>query len=89
MGLLANHLSTQISTPVIDRTGLSGNFDVVLDFFPPNRSPALPSGPTRITDTPYPPLGKALEEQLGFKLESGTGPVSILIVDSAEMPEPN
>jgi len=88
-GLFANLLSLEIGTTVIDRTGLTGNFDVVLDFFPPNRQQTLPSAITGIAETPYPPLGKALEDQLGFKLESATGPISILVIDSAELPAPN
>jgi uncharacterized protein (TIGR03435 family) len=31
----------------------------------------------------------ALEEQLGLKLESTRGPVEILVIDSAALPEPD
>ena len=42
-----------------------------------------------MADTLFPSLPIALENQLGLKLESATGPISILVVDSAELPEPN
>ena len=31
----------------------------------------------------------ALQEQLGLRLESQRGPVSVLVIDSAERPSPN
>ena len=89
IGALANRLSLEIGRPIIDRSGLSGNFDVVLDFAPPNRAPAPAGVQLPVADTLYPSLPNALESQLGLKLESSTEPVSILVVDSAELPEPN
>ena len=43
--------------------------------------------PPRQSDSPS--LMTALEEQLGLKLESTRGPVEILVIDSAELPEPD
>jgi uncharacterized protein (TIGR03435 family) len=50
------------------------------------RQPGISS---TLANTPVPSLPNALETQLGLKLESSTGPISILVVDSAELPDPN
>jgi uncharacterized protein (TIGR03435 family) len=49
----------------------------------PGSHPPLP--------TPFdsPPLMIALQEQLGLKLEPTRGPVEILVIDSAALPEPD
>lgn len=89
IGFLINRLAVELGRPVIDRTGLNDNVDVVFDYFPPSRPSASPGVPAVIVDTPFPSLPNALENQLGLKLESATGPISTLVVDSAELPEPN
>lgn len=76
---------------VRDKTGLSGEFDVRMEFVPaflqnpnPNGStipnPAADSGPNLFT---------ALQEQLGLKLESSKGPVDVLVIDHIEKPAPD
>jgi uncharacterized protein (TIGR03435 family) len=76
---------------VIDETGLKGRFDFTLTWTPDapmDASPAsadngLKQGPSA------PPLLKALEEQLGLKLEASKQPVDVLVIDSAEPPPAN
>jgi uncharacterized protein (TIGR03435 family) len=73
---------------VQDRTGLPGVYNITLratnDGFqrtdPLGRDSADPGAPSIVT---------ALEEPLGLKLESGRGPVDVLIIDRAERPEAN
>jgi bla regulator protein blaR1 len=65
--------------PVLDRTGLTGNFDFEVDYAPPD------SGP----DASAPSIFTALQEQLGLRLQSQTGPVDVLVVDHIEEPSPN
>ena len=80
---------------VVDRTGLTGGFD--LAFYFDNRP--IPGvgfgGGLRTPPGAEPPpadavsIFTALEEQLGLKLEAQTGPVEVLVIDHVERPTPN
>ena len=77
-----------LQRPVIDRTGLSGPFDIDLTYLPEletiNGRPASenPSLPAQILGAPS--VFTAVQEQLGLKLESSRGPVDVLVVDRVE-----
>jgi uncharacterized protein (TIGR03435 family) len=76
-------LSRQLKQPVFDRTGLSGFFDVELDWTPDNAEPDPDA-------TPKPDIFSAIQQQLGLKLESAKTPLEVLVVDRAEKtPLPN
>lgn len=75
----ANPGSRSVSRVVVDRTGLTGNFDMTLDWTPDEMS----------TDTPGGSIFTALQEQLGLKLVPSRGPVEVLVVDRAEHPGPD
>jgi uncharacterized protein (TIGR03435 family) len=64
---------------VLDKTGLTGDWDFELTFMPGAPPP----------DSNVPDLFTALQEQLGLKLESQRGLVEKLIIDHAEKPSPN
>ena len=84
---LVNALTPFASRVVIDGTGLSGLFDVDLEWTPdqlPRQPPDDPE-PLRI-DPNGPSLFTALQEQLGLRLESTSGSVDVLVVDRAERP---
>ena len=61
------------AVPVIDKTGLKGKYDFVLKYkgrFDRDRDAA---------DTdPMPPMDRALQEELGLKVEAAKGPVKFL-----------
>jgi uncharacterized protein (TIGR03435 family) len=76
---LALWLQGMVRRPVIDRTGLSGTFDLDLKYTP---DPAV-----QREDFPY--LTMAVEEQLGLKLESRKEPREVLVIDDAQPPTPN
>ena len=87
MGGLADILSFVMLKPVIDQTGIVGSFDVQLTFdqleFAPAqfRVPLEPSG--------APSLFRAIQEQLGLKLEPQHVPARALIVEHIEPPSDN
>jgi uncharacterized protein (TIGR03435 family) len=88
MELLVQMLSNQTGRQVVDKTGLTGNFDVDLRFTlesagPPRVSPdGTPPGPSDAVS-----IFTAVQEQLGLKLERGKATVDYLVVDHIERPE--
>ena len=74
---------------VIDRTGLTGYFDVDLpmttELGPPPPPPGLPDGFDRQSPS-VTSIFTAIQEQLGLKLESTRRPVDVLVIDRAERP---
>ena len=83
----ANVLVGQVGRPVVDRTGLGGNWDAELAFAAAPPVGLLPPGATPPPSDPdAPSIFTAVLEQLGLKLESTKGPVDILVIDSVEHP---
>jgi uncharacterized protein (TIGR03435 family) len=81
----ARNLGGFAGRPVVDRTGLKGGYDFEL-LWTPDEAP-----PTGVTlpawyDPNGPSLVTAVQEQLGLKMEATTGPVDVLVIDSAERP---
>jgi uncharacterized protein (TIGR03435 family) len=95
-GFLANALSTYTERIVLDKTGLKGQYDITLHWRPdPGVFLSGPGGiPLDVVD-PEPPdpngpsLFTAIQEQLGLKLKSQTGPVQVLVIDHVEKPSEN
>ena len=87
MPALARTISTVGATeleprPIVDRTGFTGYFDIKdLTFAPLSTSTTDPS------DTSS--LQRALEEQLGIKLQPTRAPIEVLVIDSIEKPSEN
>ncbi|MBV8728637.1 MAG: TIGR03435 family protein, partial [Acidobacteriia bacterium] len=69
-------LRSAVDKPIIDQTGLSGEYEIELDFSL-DTSPAL-------TDT-TPPLSDLFRaiQQLGLRLEPKRLPMDVIVVDSA------
>jgi uncharacterized protein (TIGR03435 family) len=82
----AETLAGQLNHTVIDKTGLTGDYDFKLKWTPEEQANSTADNGT--TDRP-PDLFTALQEQLGLKLEATKGPVTTLVVDHAEQPSPN
>jgi uncharacterized protein (TIGR03435 family) len=77
--------------PVIDKTGLSGAYDISLKWTPMEAAtpPGGGSGAAPATDAEGASLFTAIQEQLGLKLVSAKGPVQVLVIDHIEPPTDN
>lgn len=69
----AGMLTRLLRQPVVDKTGIAGNYAVKLKF-----------APQGATDSELPSLFTAVEEQMGLKLESHAVPVEFVVVDHIE-----
>jgi uncharacterized protein (TIGR03435 family) len=81
-GGLASVLGDMLGRPVIDKTGLTGIYNVHLEWMPDR------PGATD-TDDAAPPIFVALREQLGLNVESARGPVQVMVIDRLERPSEN
>jgi uncharacterized protein (TIGR03435 family) len=91
MRMFADWLSGNVGRLVVDRTGLSGSFDIELTFDPSSAAkapPDAPPGPLSRDDT-APSIFTALQEQLGLKLDAERGPVEVLVVEKLVPPTDN
>jgi uncharacterized protein (TIGR03435 family) len=70
---------------VVNRTGLTGGFDVDL-YWSPARTSVSGSAPPEVDG---PSLFTAVQEQLGLRLAPRTEPQDVFVVDSIERPDPN
>ncbi len=90
---LVTRLSQDLGRVVVDKTGLTGAFDLDLKYTPEGAGrsdlPTAGAPPPPPADPDAPSVFTALEEQLGLKLESQRGPVEVLVIDHAEAPTEN
>lgn len=84
MESLVRFLSSTTHMPVVDKTGLKGAYNLHLKW--QREEEGQSSG---LHDQVLPTIYAALPEQLGLKLESGKGPVQVLVVDHIEQPVEN
>jgi bla regulator protein blaR1 len=92
---LVRQLSVQLGETVLDKTGLTDNYDFTLHWTPDNSRSTTIGG--QGDDTSSPPessepsisIFTALQEQLGLKLESQTAVVETLVIDHVEEPAEN
>jgi uncharacterized protein (TIGR03435 family) len=87
MAMFADSLSRpafQLDRPVVDFTGLSGYFDLTLEWMPVGAADTPADGASAAS------VFTALEEQLGLRLESSKIPISVLAIDGIDrVPSPN
>jgi uncharacterized protein (TIGR03435 family) len=81
---IAAMLSSVLGRPVLDKTGIGGEFDFTLD------SPDISMGRPQTQEAlPGPSIFTAVQEQLGLTLRPSRGPIETLVVDHAEKPQEN
>lgn len=94
-------LGVSLDHPVINKTGITGVFDIYLEFaideITPNFLPGGPfdppgGGAAATTADPAgaaPSIFTAIQEQLGLRLEPAKGLGEFLVIDSVERPSEN
>ena len=92
-GELAGSLSFLLGRLVLDKTALTGKYDIDLHWTPESvqmQSSAPPeAGPPPPVEPTGPSIFTAVQEQLGLKLKSAQGPVKTLVIDRVERPSEN
>jgi bla regulator protein blaR1 len=93
---IAKLLFLLVDRPVVDRTELTGRYDIDVEFAPEQRPaafrpPGEPSGPppAPVEEPTAPRIFTAFEKQLGLTLEAAKGAREYLIVDHVERPSRN
>ena len=96
MSMLADQLSNLAGRTVLDKTGLTGSYDVKLEFTPDDSQAAMAKGAGDGKEGGPPPpdpngpsLFAALQEQLGLRLEAQKGPVTVYVIDRVDKPTEN
>ena len=79
---LVNFLANTLNSPVIDKSGVApGNYNFTLEW--------TESLPNQTSDDAGPSLFKALQEQLGLRLEVKKMPTEVLVIDHIEKASAN
>ena len=79
---IADSVHSQMRGPVVDRTALTGAYNLNMLYLPEARR--LDS-----TAEPVPSFEQALQDELGLKLQRGKGSVEVLVIDHMEKPSNN
>ena len=88
MGMLTRALAGFLKRPVTDETGFNVPFDMKLEFKPDALAAGLKEESTA-SDLEGASIFTAVQEQLGLKLESKKGPVTVCVIEKAERPGEN
>jgi len=86
----AGELRGVLDRPVVDKTGISGRYDMALNWSVDDFQAARLGGfPAPLDHTEVPDLFTAIQEQLGLRLESTKGSVEVMVIDHVERPTEN
>jgi uncharacterized protein (TIGR03435 family) len=84
MSTLTNALTSITQRRVVDRTGLTGDFEFDIRFTPP--APPPPGIEVPPPDPDAASLFTVLQEQPGLKLEAARMPMPVMVIDRVERP---
>ena len=74
---------------MVDKTGLTGRYDLDLTYMPERQLPTGPENSTPTSDVNAPSIYTAVREQLGLKLEQQRDQEEVLVIDHIERPSEN
>lgn len=80
VSVLVDHLQGAVDSIIVNKTGLTGRYDVLLHWNPSDKQGSNSTEPSFFT---------ALEEQLGLRLKPFKMEVGTIVIDHIEMPSPN
>jgi uncharacterized protein (TIGR03435 family) len=91
LAILGEALARRLGRSVVDRTGLTGTYNLQLVWTPDESQVPGPSemGQVQGMGSGGPSLLSAIQEQLGLKLETTKAPVEVLVIEGAEKPSEN
>ena len=89
MDSLALFLDSILDRPVTNRTGLTGLFDIRLEFSPEGTLPAVDPALLAADPPRAPSIFTALQEQLGLRLAPNEAPSEFIVIESVDRPKPN
>jgi uncharacterized protein (TIGR03435 family) len=93
LSMFAGLLGLVLDRPVIDKTGITDQFEIHLVFSPDGSASSRPSttdpGAPAIGAPDAPGIFQAIQEQLGLRLVPAKGPVDVLVIDHVERPSEN
>jgi uncharacterized protein (TIGR03435 family) len=102
MAFLTQFLSGRLDRIVLDKTGLTGKYDFMLQWTPNQNLLQSPPGfdatsantlnsqtTTNTSDTGAPDLFTAVREQLGLRLKAEKSLVEVIVIDHVERPSGN
>jgi len=88
LSLFTRFLSQRMDRTILDKTGLTGRYDIQLSWQPGEGENPLDPGGNRVQPAGPDPsrssIFVAIEEQLGLKMQSAKAPIDLLRIDSLE-----
>lgn len=82
-------LAGRMGRRVLDKTGLTAEYDFNMEFVPDEGAPKAVSDPPASSELAGPSFQTAMQEQLGLRLEPAKGPVDFLVIDQVQRPSAN
>ena len=84
-------LTQTVDRTVMDKTALTGKYDLKLDWTPETAASTSPGTDSAVPppDDSGPSIFTAIQDQLGLKLEPAKAQVEVLVIDHVEQPSPN